>query len=98
MTLVDTGGGYPWLVRPARSVRLTRDAVGSGSLYAAIEEAGVELYRAEEPLKPAMVRPEVATARGIELDALVQRVLFESNTYLRMSPPTASGSTVREKR
>jgi hypothetical protein len=61
---------------------LTRDAVGSESLYAAIEEAGVELYRAEEPLKPALVRPEVATARGIEPGALVQPVLFESNTYL----------------
>ena len=47
-----------------------------------IEESSVEPYRAEEPLKPAMVRPEVATVRGIEPGALVQRVLFESNTYL----------------
>jgi GntR family transcriptional regulator len=83
-----------WLVQRARPGTLTPEVLGSGSLYAAIEEADVELYRAEERLEPAMVGPEAAAALGVEPGALVQRVhrtvwdrkeqpvLVESDTYL----------------
>lgn len=81
-----------WLERQAPPGALTPLALEHGSLYSAIEAAGVRLHRAEEWLEPALAGEE---ARHLDLEpgSLVQRVrrvvfddrgrpvAFESDTY-----------------
>ena len=84
----------PWLTREARPGALSADALANGSLYAAIEGAGIEIERAEERLEPALADAAQAEALGVEPGTLVQRVqrtvwdreprpvIVESDTYL----------------
>jgi DNA-binding GntR family transcriptional regulator len=77
-------------VRPGA---LSREHLGHGSLYAAIESAGVTLLRAVETLEPGYAGDEQGGHLGIEPTALVQRVrrtvfdaegrqvIFEADTY-----------------
>jgi GntR family transcriptional regulator len=72
---------------------LSREHLGHGSLYAAIESAGVTLLRAVETLEPGYAGDEQGAHLGLEPNALVQRVrrtvfdaegrpvVFEADTY-----------------
>ena len=82
------------IVKRAQPGTFTGEALGAGSLYSAIDAAGVDLHRAQERLEPARVNGHQAEALGVEPGTLVQRVhrtvwdrqerpvLIESDTYL----------------
>jgi GntR family transcriptional regulator len=74
-----------WLSARDHDGRLfTREALDSGSLYGAIEECGVELYRAEETVEPDLATEyEAETLQMPKGDLLlrVKRVAYDSEGH-----------------
>lgn len=71
-----------WLVGHMPEGSLTKQALGSGSLYQAIEKAGVEINRADEAVEPKIVEKEEASSLGLEEGSLalqVKRTVFDTN-------------------
>lgn len=63
-----------WIVEDADTGAFSKDSLSQGSLYAAIEEAGGILHRAEEIVEPALAGSEDAEKLGTEEGALLLRV------------------------
>ena len=63
-----------WIVEGASASAFSREALDSGSLYGAIEESGVALYRADEIVEPALAGLEDARKLAIDEGGLMLRV------------------------
>jgi GntR family transcriptional regulator len=73
-----------WVVDQARGGSLTREALNRGSLYRAIEIAGVRLQRADEIVEPGIAGKEEARRLGInegELVLKVKRTVYDSEEH-----------------
>jgi GntR family transcriptional regulator len=63
-----------WIVERSPAGTFTREALDSGSLYAAIEKAGMVLHRAEEIVEPTLAGAEDAGRLGMDEGGLLLRV------------------------